>query len=159
MDTDAARDLADRFGEYARAVWIGEVSDVEWDQDLDGDIRSSIQRVLEALVPEGEPGLVKSSDGPLAAVLTDDALYLVGLKRITPDNINHSLTPNARRIRLDEPGRAMSASVEIGRARGEIRETLWRFEFAHETLTARAAEGPDIGCLRAIAGRLGWQFQ
>ncbi len=159
MDTDAARDLADRFGEYAQAVWTGEISDVEWDPDLDRNIRTSIQRVLEALVPEGEPGLVKSSDGPLAAVLTGDALYVVGLKRITPDNVNHSLTPTVRRIRLDQPGRTISASVEIGSARGEIRETLWRFEFAHETLTARADEGPDIGFLRAIAGRLGWQFQ
>jgi hypothetical protein len=159
MDTDAARDLADRFGEYAQAVWTEEVSDVEWDQELDGNIRSSIQRVLEALVPDGEPGLVKSSDGPLAAVLTGDELYLVGLRRITPDNVNHTLTPIARRIRLDQPDPAISASVEIGRARGEIRETLWRFEFAHETLTARAEEGPDIGFLRAIASRLGWQFQ
>src|SRR4051794_35102539 len=125
MDTDAARDLADRFGEYAQAVWTEEVSDVEWDQDLDGNIRSSIQRVLEALVPDGEPGLVKSSEGPLAAVLTGDELYLVGLRRITPDNVNHTLTPIARRIRLDQPGPAISASVEIGRARGEIRETLW----------------------------------
>ena len=66
MDTDAARDLADRFGEYAQSVWTDEVSDVEWDQDLDGNIRTSIERVLEALVPDGEPGLVKSSDGPLA---------------------------------------------------------------------------------------------
>ena len=105
------------------------------------------------------PGLVKSAEGPLAAVLTGDALYVVGLKRITPDNVNHSLTPTARRIRLDQPGRTISASVEIGSARGEIRETLWRFEFAHETLTARADEGPDIGFLRAIASRLGWQFQ
>jgi hypothetical protein len=158
MDTDAARDLADRFGEYARTVWPSEVSDVEWDQDLDENIRISVRRVLEALVPDGEPGLVKSSEGPLAAVLTDEALYLVGLKRITPDNVNHSLTPVARRVLLDQPAQAISANVEIGRARGEMRGTLWRFEFAHETLTARADEGPDIGFLRTLAGRLGWQF-
>ena len=34
---------------------------------------------------------------------------------------------------------------------------LWRFEFAHGPLTARAEEGPDIGFLRSIAGKLGWQ--
>ena len=62
-------------------------------QDLDRIVRTSIQRVLEALVPDGEIGLVKSTDGPLAAALTDDALYVVGLSRITADNVNHSITP------------------------------------------------------------------
>ena len=159
METDAARDLADRFGEYAQTVWASEVSDVDWDPDLDRIVRTSIQRVLEALVPDGEIGLVKSTDGPLAAALTDDALYVVGLSRITADNVNHSITPVARRIGFDQPDRVISASVAIGPTRGEIRGTLWRFEFPHESLTARAEEGPDIGFLRSIAGKLGWQFQ
>jgi hypothetical protein len=159
MKTDAARELADRFCGYARAVWTSEVSDVDWDANLDRNVRTSIQRVLEALVPDGEIGLVKSTDGPLGGVLTDDALYLVGLSRITADNVNHSITPVARRIGFDQPARVISASVAIGPARGEMRGTLWRFEFAHDSLTARAEEGPDIGFLRAIARKLGWQFQ
>jgi hypothetical protein len=158
MKTDAARELADRFGEYAQVVWADEVSDVDWDPDLDRTVRTSIQRVLEALLPDGETGLVKSTDGPLAGVLTDEALYVVGLTRITVDNVNHSITPVARRIGFDQPDRVISASVAIGPARGEMRGTLWRFEFAHESLTARAEEGPDIGFLRSIAGKLGWQF-
>ena len=96
---------------------------------------------------------------PLAGVLTDDALYLVALSRITADNVNHSITPVARRIGLDQPDRVISASVAIGPARGEIRGTLWRFDFPHESLTARAEEGPDIGFLRSIAGKLGWEFR
>ena len=159
MKTDAARELADRFCEYAQTVWASEVSDVDWDPDLDRNVRTSVQRVLEALVPDGENGLVKSTDGPLAGVLTDDALYLVALSRITADNVNHSITPVARRIGLDQPDRVISASVAIGPTRGEIRGTLWRFEFPHESLTARAEEGPDIGFLRSIARKLGWQFQ
>jgi hypothetical protein len=159
METDAARELADRFGEYAQTVWDSEISDVDWDPDLDRNARMSVQRVLEALVPDGEIGLVKSTDGPLAGVLTDDALYLVALSRITADNVNHSITPVARRIGFNQPDRVISASVAIGPARGEMRGTLWRFEFAHETLTARAEEGPDIGFLRSIARKLGWQFQ
>ena len=111
METDAARELADRFGEYAQTVWASEVSDVDWDPDLDRIVRTSIQRVLEALVPDGEIGLVKSTDGPLAAALTDDALYVVGLSRITADNVNHSITPVARRIGFDQPDRVISASV------------------------------------------------
>ena len=158
MKTDAARELADRFCEYAQTVWASEVSDVDWDPDLDRTVRTSIQRVLEALVPDGEIGLVKSTDGPLAGVLTDDALYLVALSRITADNVNHSITPVARRIGFDQPDRVISASVAIGPTRGEIRGTLWRFEFPHESLTARAEEGPDIGFLRSIARKLGWEF-
>jgi hypothetical protein len=103
METDAARELADRFGEYAQTVWASEVSDVDWNPDLDRIVRTSIQRVLEALVPDGEIGLVKSTEGPLAAALTDDALYVVGLSRITADNVNHSITPVARRIGFDQP--------------------------------------------------------
>lgn len=159
MNTDAARELADRFGGFAQSVWASEVSDVDWDPDLDRNVRTSIQRVLEALVPDGEPGLVKSTDGPLAGVLTDHALYLVGLSRITADNVNHSITPVARRVGFDQPAKGISASVAIGPARGEMRGTLWRFEFADDSLTARAEEGPDIGFLRSIAGKLGWQFQ
>ena len=83
-------------------MWASEVSDIEWDPNLDRNVRTSIQRVLEALVPDGESGLVKSTDGPLAGVLTDDALYLVALSRITADNVNHSITPVARRIGLDQ---------------------------------------------------------
>jgi hypothetical protein len=158
MKTDAARELADRFGEYAQVVWADEVSDVDWDPDLDRTVRTSMQRVLEALLPDGETGLVKSTDGPLAGVLTDEALYLVALTRITVDNVNHSITPVARRIGFDQSHGVISASVAIGPARGEMRGTLWRFEFAHESLTARAEEGPDIGFLRSIAGKLGWQF-
>jgi hypothetical protein len=157
VETDAARELAERFSEYAQTVWTTAVSDVEWDPDLDRTVHSSIQRVLEALVPDGEAGLVKSADGPLGGVLTDDALYLVGLARITADNVNHSITPVARRIPLDQPAKVIAASVEIGRKRGEVRGTVWRFEFAHETLVATAEPGPDFGFMRAIAEKLGWQ--
>ena len=157
MQTDAAGELAARYCAYVQVVWTEEVSDVEWNPDLDSNVRTSVQRVLEALVPDGETGLVKSTDGPLAGVIADDALYVVGLSRITPDNVNRSITPVVRRIGFDQPAR-MSASVAIGQRRGEVRGTVWSFEFARDTLSARADEGPDIGFLRSIAGKLGWQF-
>ncbi len=155
MDRVAARNLAHEWEETARARWEY-VSEVGWSQQLAHSLRQRLEAHMLHWMPDTATveGVVLTEQVPMVASVTDRALYLTGIQKIT-DQTNF-FAMGTQRLPLDPAPRKVRVMKGYGMQGGDSFATEWRFEFQAAPLVLTVPVEGDERVPRALAEMLGW---